>query len=74
MTIEELRFINRVIKVETLRYCRGLVPSLDMVGSLAVVLAEKTRNIASPCVTGKTWIDVVYNTIESTIRKEVAVY
>ncbi len=69
MTIKELHSINQGIKTETLRFCQGMVPSLDMIGSLAVVLAEKTH---SSYTTGDKWVDVVYNTIEGIIRKEIA--
>lgn len=65
MTIDELRTINRTIEEETLRYCQDMSPSLDEVGELTLMVAAKTKNMASdPHKINRTdWTDAVYNTI-----------
>ncbi len=73
MKIEELQSINRTIKAETLRYCRGMIPSLDEVGELTIILAAKTRDmVANPHKINLTsWLDVVYNSIAQVISTNV---
>lgn len=74
MTTKELKFINRTIKAETLRFCGGLIPSMDEIGELSIILAAKTAGmVEKPCLLSKQgWTDVVGNTIMNTIAKYVA--
>lgn len=74
MTLAELRYASRIIRAETLRFCRGMVPSLDEASELATMLAHKTHELlARPHkVNFDQWNNIVGNTVIHVISKEVA--
>lgn len=74
MTLAELRYINRIIRAQTLRFCRGMVPSLDEASELATMLAHKTHGLlVNPRkVNFDHWNNIVGNTVVHVIAKEVA--
>lgn len=73
MTVKELTLINRTIKAETLRFCGGLVPSMDEIGELSTILAAKTMGmVGRPNLLSKqNWTNAVGNAIMSIIAKYV---
>lgn len=73
MTLQELRYVNRTIKAETHRFCRGLVPSMDEIGDLAWMTACKTYNMLSaPAkVNFNGWKEIVGNSIMRIISEEI---
>lgn len=74
MRVEELKFINQVIRKETLNFCCGSVPSLDELGGLTCYLTFITWNMLSKryLINFDNWHNVIYNSIMFIIVKEVA--